>query len=166
MNVTDSDVNNVRRISEQVFGDKEYIELDAVKHSGNNVSVSVEAAEEKSLGTRNAFAGQNLKKYIDSGYVAVAVGGGDETHAAWFERADAVEFGDVEPEGEYDLFDGWSVSIGAEYAVIHHEDTVVSHVGRDGWTLDEYVLSRVLPAKVTDRLEAIGFEKGNVADDE
>lgn len=166
MNVTERDVANIRRISKELFDDTDFIEIKEVKDSDSEVMVRVKSAEGESLGTRNAFAGTNLRRYHRDGYVAVAVGGGDNRHTAWFERADTIDFGSPDPEGEYDLFEGWCVSVSEKYAIIHHEESVVSHVGRDGWTLDEYVLRRVLPDKVTDRLEAIGFEKGDVTVEE
>jgi len=164
MNVTDRDVANLRRIAEDVFGDTEYLEIEEVKDTKGDVMVSVRAVEDtdSSLGTRNAFAGDRLRKFHDSGYVAVAVGGGNESHSAWFERAEAVEFGSPEPEGEYELCDDWRAVVGAEYAVLHHADDVVVHVARDGWQLDEYVLHKVIPTKVTQSLEDIGFEQAEI----
>lgn len=164
MNVTERDVENLRRIAEEVFDGKEYVEIEEVKDTAGDVMVSVRAVEdaESTLGTRNAFAGSSLQKFHDNGYVAVAVGGGDTSHSAWFERADAVDFGSPEPSGEYELTSGWTAVVGDEYAVLKHEGTTVAHVARDGWRLDEYALYKVLPAKVTGALEDIGFEKADI----
>lgn len=162
MEVTDRDIENLRRISEQVFGDKEYVEVEQVKDTQGDVMVEVHAAGDETLGTRSAFAADNLRKYHENGYVAVAVGGGDERHSAWFERADSIEFGAPEPDGEYEIRDGWLAVVGEKYVVLHHTGDVVAHVPRDGWTLDDHVLHAVLPSRVTEDLLDIGFEKGNV----
>ena len=163
MDVTEQDIETLRRIAEQVYDGYEYIEIDEVKGTVGDVMVRVEADDaERTLGTRNAFAGDRLRQFHDNGYVAVAVGGDDETHAAWFERADAVEFGEPEPDDEYDLRNEYALRVGTEYAVLSHDGSPVAHIVRDGWTLDEHVLYRVLPSGVTQDILDLGFEKGDV----
>lgn len=162
MEVTDDDIENLRRISEDVFGDRDYIEIEEVKDTKDDVMVRVNTTDGGTCGARNAFAGSNLRKYHENGYVAVAVGGSDEKHSAWFERADALEFGSPDPDGKYELSDNWYVVAGKEYAVLHANDMVVSHIAREGWTLDEYVLQKVIPAWVAGKLEDLGFESGDV----
>jgi hypothetical protein len=169
MDVTETDVENLRRISEQIFGDKEYIEIEEVKDTHDDVMVSVRANEDAdtSLGTRNAFAGDKLRTYHENGYVAVAVGGGNESHSAWFERADALDFGepDTEPADEYDLRDDWNAVVGERYVVLHHGGDAVAHVKRDGWMLDYDTMYEVLPSGVAQALEDEGFVKGDVSDE-
>jgi len=158
MEVTDRDIKNIRRISEDVFGDAEYVEIDEVKDTKGDVMVSVDAVNVETLGIRNAFAGSRLRKYHEGGYVAVAVGGGDEHHSAWFERADSIEFGDPEPvEGEYPLKDDWSAVVG-DNLVVRKDGDVVAHIDRDGWRLDRYPLYYVLPLHVGNALEEHGFD--------
>jgi hypothetical protein len=164
MDVTDKDVANVRRISEDVFGDKDCIELVEVKASGDNVMVSVRKDGNNTVGTRNAFAGSRLRNYHENGYVAVAVGGGNGLHSAWFERAGTVEFGEPPfPEDEYDLFADWKAIVEDERVILgHHYDDVV-YIPRDGWKLDRYVLNGIVPSRVADKLLDVGFEKANVS---
>lgn len=163
MDVTEKEVENVRRISEDIFSDKEYVEINEVRDAVDNIIVKVEAIDEEStLTARNVFAGKTLQKYHKNGYVAVSVGGGENRHSAWFVRADTVEFGDVEPDDEYELFNDWSANVGNSYVVLSHSDATVAHVKRDGWTLDEYVLNEVVPASIKNELEDIGFELGDV----
>jgi hypothetical protein len=168
MDVTERDVKNLERIAEEVFGDTDYLEIEEVKDTKGDVMVSVRAVEDadSSLSTRNAFAARRLDKFHDNGYVAVAVGGGDTSHSAWFERPEDIEFGSPDPSGDYELSDGWSIVVGNSYGVLHHRGSTVAHVARDGWELDEYVLHRVLPSKVTEDLTDIGFEKGDVSADD
>lgn len=163
MDVTDRDIENLRRISEEIFGDKEYVEIEEVKDTRGDVMVSVEAVEDadSTLGTRNAFAGDKLRKYHENGYVAVAVGGGDNIHSAWFERADTIDFGDPSQSGEHDLDGGWSAVVGDSNVVLKHDGATVAHITRDGWTLDHDTMYKVLPAKVSRQLEDLGFEKGD-----
>lgn len=158
MEVTEQDIGNIRRISEQVFGDREYVDIKEVKDTKGDVMVTVEAVDGETLGTRNAFAGSNLRKYHENGYVAVAVGGGDENHSAWFERADAVEFGSPDPEGGFDLKNDWSATVG-DNLVVRKDGDVVAHIEREGWRLDRYPLYYVLPSHVGNRLEEHGFEE-------
>jgi len=157
MEVTERDVENLRRIAENVYGDTEYVEIDEVKDTRGDVMVSVEAAEGETLGTRNAFAGSRLREFHANGYVAVAVGGGDESHSAWFERADAIEFGSPDPEGDYELKGDWTATVG-DNLVVRKDGDAVAHIERDGWRLDRYPLYYVLPSHVGDRLEEHGFE--------
>jgi hypothetical protein len=159
MDVTDRDIENLQRISKQVFGDKDYVEVDEVKDTNGNVMVTVEAVDDEKLGTRNAFAGSKLRKYHEYGYVAVAVGGANEKHSAWFERADTIDFGDTSPSGECDLIDDWHAFVGNENIVIKHDDETVAHVARDGWQIDGYVTYTVLPSQVTNALLDLGFEE-------
>lgn len=160
MDVTERDISNLERISEEVFGDKEYVEVEQVKDTKGDVMVEVEAVNGETLGTRNAFAGSNLRKFHENGYVAVAVGGGDESHSAWFERADAVEFGSPDPEGDYELTEGWSATVG-DNLVVRKDGDVVAYIERDGWRLDRYPLYRVLPLHVSTHLERHGFEESD-----
>lgn len=161
MNVTDRDIENVRRVAEDLFEDRG-IDIVSVRDTKGDVMVEVEAAGNQEHITRNAFAGENLRKFHENGYVAVAVAGGGENHSAWFERADALEFGDPGPEDEYDLVDDWRVVVGMEKAVLKHKGGTVAHVTRDGWRLDEYVINKVVPAKVARALDDIGFEQADI----
>jgi hypothetical protein len=165
MDVTDQDIKNLRRISEQVFDRDEYIDIVEVKDAMGNVMVRVKAADpERTVGVRNAFAGDKLRAFIDNGYVAVAIGGDDETHTAWFERADAVEFGEPQtaPEGGYDLREDYTLRVGGDRAILSHDGSPIAHIGRDGWTLDEHVMYKVLPSGVAQDILDLGFEKGDV----
>jgi hypothetical protein len=161
MDVTEQEVDKVRRISEDVFGNKDYVEINKVKDALDNIMVEVEATDEGgSLTARNAFGGSTLKKYHKNGYVAVSVGGGESRHAAWFERADEIGFS--EPNGEYKLSDDWSAEVGSQYVVLSHNGTTATYIKRDGWTLDKYVLREVIPATIKNELEDIGFEMSDV----
>lgn len=165
MDVTDDDVENLRRISEKVFENSDHIEVQEVRDTDGDVMVKVKEPENNNstMGVRNAFGGDNLRQFHDHGYVAVAVGGGNKNHSAWFERADTLEFGDPTPSGGYDLFDGWRAVVGDGRLTVQKDDDVVAHVAREGWTLDGYVLHYVLPSKVTARLKEHGFERGDVS---
>lgn len=162
MDVTERDVSNLELIAEEVFGDTEYLEIEEVKDTKGDVMVSVRAVEDtdSSLGTRNAFAGDRLRKFHENGYVAVAVGGGNESHSAWFERPEDIEFGSPDPSGDYELKDDWSATVG-DNLVVRKDGDVVAHIERDGWRLDRYPLYRVLPSHVSTHLERHGFEESD-----
>lgn len=157
MDVTDQDVTNVRRISEELFGDREHIAIKKVEETNGDVMVEVES-EGGGLDTRNAFAGMNLTEYHDNGYVAVSVGGGGDRHSAWFVSADSIDFGEPGPSGEYDLMNKWTATVG-DKLVLRYDGSVINHISRDGWTLDTYVLHKVIPAQVRRSLLDAGFEE-------
>lgn len=159
MDVTDQDISNLERISEEVFGDMEYLEIEEVKDTRGDVMVSVESVDhpESSQSTRNAFAGSNLRKFHESGYVAVAVGGGEDRHSAWFERADAIDFGDDIIDGKHDLSGDWSAIAGEKYIVLRHGGNVVVNVAREGNVMDTYTAHKALPSKANQDLKDIGF---------
>lgn len=162
MDVTDRDIENIRRISEQVFGDKEYLEIDEVKDTSGDVMVRVSAVDDDglSLDTRNAFAGKRLRTYHDNGYVAVAVGGGNERHSAWFERADTIDFGESEPKDEYELDGNWDALV-TDYITLKHKGETVIHIPRDGWTIDGHISYTAVPSRIINQLEDIGFVKSD-----
>lgn len=145
-----------------MFGDSEHIEIVEVKDTRGNVMVEVssDAPEESFKSVRNAFASSRLRQYHEEGYVAVAVGGSNENHSAWFERADTIDFGDPSPEGQYELGGDWSASV-TDYVTLRHDGDVVCHIPRDGWTIDSYITYVAIPSSVMQDLEDIGFERSD-----
>jgi len=68
-------------------------------------------------------------------------------------------------EGDYELKDDWSATVG-DNLVVRKDGDVVAHIERDGWQLDRYPLYRVLPSHVSTHLEEHGFEESeDVVDD-
>lgn len=160
MDVTDRDIRNLERISEEVFGDSDYIEVVEVKDTSGDVMVEVKALGDGNIGTRNAFGGSRLETYHENGYVAVAVGGDNESHSAWFERADTIEFGEPGPAGEFDLKGDWSAVVREVGGLVLKRDSqTVGFVRGDGWDLEHDALYHNFPAHITDRLEEYGFNR-------
>lgn len=146
-------------LSARLVGDTDFdFTIKAVKDISGSIMVEVEAVgdADDALGTRNAFGGDRLRTYHANGYVAVAVGGGDDRHSAWFERADAVDFGDPGPNGEYELHDNLTARVVESGLTVFHHDEDIAYIDRDGWTLDVGQLT-VLSKRIRDALYDTGF---------
>lgn len=84
--VNTRDEREVRRIMrEELYESCEIDEIKTIQRGSAEGEVMVSVTGHVDGSVRNAFAGRTLAKFLEAGFVATSVGGGADSHTAWFQ---------------------------------------------------------------------------------